>query len=74
MTRGRILNIKEVMDLTSLSEATLRRWIGAQKFPSPLRLGERRVGWPEDAVSYWLQTRIGAEQCRDGDGADDLQD
>ncbi len=57
MPNNKILNIRQVMDLTSLSEATIRRWIGAKKFPSPLRLGKRRVGWPEEAVRRWLRGR-----------------
>ena len=56
-----ILTTKEVLDLTTLSETTLRRWITKRKFPEPVRLGERRIGWPRTQVLDWLVEQRGGE-------------
>ena len=56
-----ILTTKEVLDLTTLSETTLRRWVTKRKFPEPVRLGERRIGWPRHRVLDWLVEQRGGE-------------
>jgi prophage regulatory protein len=55
MPNNRILNFREVTALTSISAPTLRRWIAADRFPAPLRLGKRRIGWPEITIARWLR-------------------
>ena len=52
----RILNIREVMILTTLSRSTLSRKSG-RSFPAPIRLtaGGGRIGWREESVRLWLK-------------------
>lgn len=54
----RVLSIRDVIKLTSLSRATLYRMRG-RSFPAPVRLTPTgsRVGWIEAEVRDWLGSR-----------------
>lgn len=52
-----IYRIREVTKITALSRSTIYAYIAAGKFPKPLRLGVRAVGWSSDAVFQWLAQR-----------------
>ncbi|MBO37648.1 MAG: AlpA family transcriptional regulator [Rhodospirillaceae bacterium] len=54
MPNSKILNLREVIDLTSLSESTIRRWVETEQFPKPLRLGGRRIGWNSTDIETWF--------------------
>lgn len=56
----RVLSIRDVIKLTSLSRATLYRMSG-RSFPAPVRLTPTgsRVGWVEAEVRDWLSSRSG---------------
>lgn len=55
---NRILSIKGVINLTGLSKSTIYLYIKAGRFPSPVKLGLRRVGWLENEMQAWVQDRI----------------
>ena len=57
---ARILRRPEVEDRTGLSRSTLYAMIAEGTFPRPIRLGKRAVGWPEKAVSDWINERESA--------------
>lgn len=59
----RILPIDAVLDRTGLSRRTLYDEISEGRFPRPVQLTRRRVGWPERDVDAWLTEKIAA---RDG--------
>jgi prophage regulatory protein len=40
-----------------ISGTTLFRWVRAQNFPKPIRLGPNTVGWLEADVESWLETK-----------------
>jgi len=50
----KILTIKNVCDITSMSRATVYRLISAGEFPSKVQLSPRRVGWREAEVLNWI--------------------
>ena len=54
----RILRLPEVMARTGLSRTTIYRWRLAGRFPQPVRLGTRCVGWIESEVEAWLRERM----------------
>lgn len=54
----RIISIKTVIDLTGLSKSTIYQYIKEGRFPSPVKLGLRRVGWIEHEILKWVQDRI----------------
>lgn len=52
-----ILRQPEATKLTGLSRSTLRRMVERGDFPPPLQLGLRSIGWLEDEVLEWLESR-----------------
>lgn len=59
----RILPIEQVLDRTGLSRRTLYTEMSEGRFPKPVQLTTRRVGWPEAEVETFLTSKIAA---RDG--------
>jgi prophage regulatory protein len=59
---ARILRRKEVEKLTGLSRSTIYTMISNGTFPTPIRLGVRAVGWPENAIEEWLRARPRSDQ------------
>lgn len=53
----RYITQREVEEKTGLSGATLHRLRRKGKFPDPIKVGERRIAWPEHEVDTWLETR-----------------
>jgi len=53
----KILSPKEVVKLTGLSRVTLWRLERGDQFPKRVNLTPARVGWPEDEVEEWLESR-----------------
>ncbi len=51
----RILKCPAVLSATGLSKTDLYARIRNGKFPPPLRLGERSVGWRSDQVEAWIE-------------------
>jgi prophage regulatory protein len=53
----RILRRPDVEARTGLSRSTIYAMMSDGEFPQPVRLGKRAVGWPESAISDWLESR-----------------
>ncbi|WP_345843142.1 AlpA family transcriptional regulator [Shewanella algae] len=56
----RFIKLKEVLNLTALSRASVYRLMNDGKFPVSVSLGERSVGWVEEEVLNWIEERIAA--------------
>jgi prophage regulatory protein len=52
-----ILRTADVTRLTGISRTTIWREERAGRFPSRIRLGANSVGWLEDEVRAWLESR-----------------
>ena len=52
-----ILSTKQVVKRTGLSVSTIRRRILADDFPKPRQLTPNRIGWPDDEIDAWEQSR-----------------
>lgn len=59
----KVLRLAQVMDSTGLGRSTIYKYIAEGKFPHPLQLSERCVGWLESEVQQWIQSRV---NIRDG--------
>ncbi len=57
---SKILKLPEVMGRCALSRASIYDFVKKGKFPKPVSLGERAVGWLESEISNWIAER--AEQ------------
>lgn len=53
-----ILRLPCVKSRTGLSRSTIYLRISEGKFPQPIRLGSRAVGWIEAEIDEWLEQRI----------------
>ena len=58
MTRHTILRLPEVKARTGLSRSTIYLRVAEGKFPPPINLGERSVGWLESEIDAWIAKRI----------------
>lgn len=60
MSGLRILRRPAVIEKTGLSESTIYLMLKEKKFPAPVQLGPRNVGWVESEVDDWLMDKIEA--------------
>jgi prophage regulatory protein len=56
----RILPIAETAKIAGLSRRTVYREVKAERFPKPVQLSIRRVGWRESEVDAWIKARRSA--------------
>lgn len=57
---AQFLTPKAVCAKIALSRATLDRLVDAGKFPTPIRLTERRLAFNAEAVESWMAERMEA--------------
>ncbi|MBO9511686.1 AlpA family phage regulatory protein [Erythrobacter sp. A6_0] len=64
---NRLLDIREVQRLNSLSRASIYRGVAAGTFPKPIQLtpAGRRVAWREADVQAWLRDPLGWHSTSD---------
>lgn len=61
---NQIINIKEVIQFTSISRAKIYEMINVDSkyydptFPKPVRLSESRIGWVAVEVHQWIEAKI----------------
>ncbi len=53
----RTIRASAVVDATGLSRVTLWRKIAKGQFPAPVQLGKNSIGFYEDEVAAWLESR-----------------
>ncbi len=54
----RILRLPEVLARTGLSRSTVYMRLELGRFPKPISLGGRAVGWIESEIDAWIRERI----------------
>ncbi|WP_129791521.1 AlpA family transcriptional regulator [Sphingosinicella sp. CPCC 101087] len=54
-SQDRILRIRTVLQLTSLSRSTLYRKVQRGEFPKQIKLSERCAGWRQSEVNAWMR-------------------
>ena len=53
----KILKLKEIVQLTGLSRVTVWRLEQRQEFPEKIALSPNRVGWLEQDIMDWINSR-----------------
>ncbi|MBU3696567.1 AlpA family transcriptional regulator [Dechloromonas sp.] len=53
----KVLKKKDVIAITGLSNSSIYLYIKAEKFPKPIKLGARRVGWKESEIQEWIDDK-----------------
>jgi prophage regulatory protein len=59
----RALRVQAVIDKTGLGRSTIYAMMKADRFPAPIKLGHRAVGWLEDDIDLWLDVRAIASEA-----------
>ncbi len=62
----RFLRLPEVLARTGLSRSTIYVRLDRGRFPRPVSLGARAVGWIEAEVDEWIRERIAASRSDAG--------
>ncbi|WP_168405833.1 MULTISPECIES: helix-turn-helix transcriptional regulator [Acinetobacter] len=61
---NQILNIKDVIQFTSISRAKIYEMINEKSkyydstFPKPVRLSESRIGWSAWEINQWIEDKL----------------
>ncbi|MDP2228244.1 MAG: AlpA family transcriptional regulator [Moraxellaceae bacterium] len=63
-----ILRLKDVMACTGLGRSSVYKFITEGRFPKPVALGDRAVGWVEEEVQDWIRARVAARDGKTVDG------
>jgi prophage regulatory protein len=59
----RILRLPQVEDATGESRSTIYKRISEGEFPKPVKLGAKSVGWVEDEIAAYNESRIAARDA-----------
>ena len=62
---NKILRREAVLNRTGLSVSTLYYFMNEYRFPRPIKLGVRSVGWLEKDVDEWIDGRVSGREQRD---------
>lgn len=57
----KILRRPAVEAVTGLSRSSIYAMMAEGRFPKPVRLGKRAVGWTEQTIAEWLGSRRTAD-------------
>lgn len=63
-TMNQIINIKDVIQFTSISRAKIYEMINVNSkyydptFPKPVRLSESRIGWSALEINQWIESKL----------------
>ncbi len=57
LEQRRVLDIKQVAATAGISVPHVRYLVRTQKFPAPIRVGARKLGWPMGAFIAFLEGR-----------------
>ncbi len=52
-----ILRLKDVVKRVRLGKTSIYKLVKENKFPKPLKLSDRAVGWSSEDIQRWINTR-----------------
>ncbi|WP_429141073.1 helix-turn-helix transcriptional regulator [Aeromonas veronii] len=56
----KLIKLKYVIEMTTLSKATIYRLMSKGAFPSAVHLGARAVAWRQSDVIEWIDSKVSA--------------
>ena len=59
MTAFKLLNIREVVEMTGISRSTILRNVELGLFPKPLKLAPKTVRWSLATLTEWVNSHEG---------------
>lgn len=54
MLATKLLSYSEITALTGRNRRTVWAWVKAGKFPQPIKMNGRAIGWPVSAYESWV--------------------
>jgi len=61
-TAYRLLTLRDVKQITTLSSASIYRFISAGRFPKPVHLSANRRAWRASEVEAWVEAPLGWDE------------
>ena len=55
-----LIRLPEVERRTGHAKTTIYKLMNAGRFPRPVQIGRRAVGWIEDEIDRYIETKIAA--------------
>ena len=55
--RPQLVSLRTTMKLVSASRSSIYRWIHANSFPAPVRIGERAIAFKLSELEKWVESR-----------------
>ena len=53
----RVLRLADVMEKTGRARSTIYKYVDLGRFPRPISLGGKSVGWIDSEIHEWLQEK-----------------
>ena len=64
--RLKILSLKDLRERGILySRVHIGRLVQAGKFPTPIKVGQNRIGWVESEIDEWLNAKIAERDAKE---------
>jgi len=57
----KIYRLPDMMNMTGLSRSSIYLRVSTKKFPKPVKIGRRAIGWPEESIIAWQSKMMGAQ-------------
>ena len=61
----RIILTEDFARRLGLSGATIFRNVKAGRFPAPIKISQRAIGWRIDEVEAWIAARVATSELKD---------
>lgn len=61
-----ILRLKDVVKRVRLGKTSIYKLVKENKFPKPVQLSDRAVGWSSEDIQQWINTRPVCSQVNGG--------
>jgi prophage regulatory protein len=58
----RLLRLPDVCAMTGLPRATVYAWARLERFPRPIKIGQRSSAWRLDQIERWIEERTKASR------------
>lgn len=58
----KLIKLKDVTEMTTLSKATIYRLMKQGTFPGPIHLGSKSVAWKQSEIIEWIESKASARQ------------
>ena len=54
-----VIRLSSVIEATGLGRSSIYKYVSEGKFPKPVSLGDRAVGWVSTEIDQWIRDKIG---------------